>query len=297
MKSLVGSLWKVTRFVWNHPLNRADQLGAIGRLASWQAGSRLLRGPVILPFVDDTVLVMERGMTGATGNWYCGLHEHEEMLFVLRVLRPNDLFVDVGANIGSYTVLGAGVVGAQTVSFEPIPQTYKRLLRNIEVNHLAAKVEAHAIGVSDREGRLRFTDNLDTVNHVLNDVEKGPFTEIKVSTLDHVLAGRSPSLIKLDIEGHESAALRGAATILAQPSLLAVLLETNESGERYGVSHKEVTDVMAKAGFSPFQYLSDTNKLIPADAHCQNTIFIRDLESVRVRLAGARRFRLCNGEV
>lgn len=47
-------------------------------------------------------------MTGATGNWYCGLQEYEDMSFVLHALRPGDLFVDVGANIGSYSILAAG---------------------------------------------------------------------------------------------------------------------------------------------------------------------------------------------
>ena len=62
------------------------------------------------------------GMTGATGNVYCGLHEFEDMALVLHALRPRDLFVDVGANVGSYTVLGgqpARVALASNPSLEP----------------------------------------------------------------------------------------------------------------------------------------------------------------------------------
>jgi hypothetical protein len=50
------------------------------------------------------------GMTGATGNLYVGLHEFEEMAFLLHFLRPGDLFADVGANVGSYTILAAVAV-------------------------------------------------------------------------------------------------------------------------------------------------------------------------------------------
>lgn len=52
-------------------------------------------------------------MTGATGNIYVGLHEFEDMAFLLHVLRRTDLFVDVGANIGSYTILAGGAAGAK----------------------------------------------------------------------------------------------------------------------------------------------------------------------------------------
>lgn len=57
-------------------------------------------------WIEGARLMVRNGMTGATGNIYCGLHEFTDMSFVLHLLRPDDLFVDVGANIGSYTVLG-----------------------------------------------------------------------------------------------------------------------------------------------------------------------------------------------
>lgn len=102
------NLFRSVRFVWNHPLNRSARFAALGRVIRWQIASRLVPGPIALPFVKDTYLFATRGMTGATGNWYCGLHEYEDMSFVLHTLKPGDLFVDVGANIGSYSVLAAG---------------------------------------------------------------------------------------------------------------------------------------------------------------------------------------------
>ena len=59
-------------------------------------------------------------MTGATGNIYAGLHEFVDMAFCLHLLRSGDLFVDVGANIGSYTVLASKVAGANSVTLELI---------------------------------------------------------------------------------------------------------------------------------------------------------------------------------
>jgi hypothetical protein len=61
-----------------------------------------------------------KGLTGATGNWYCGLDAFEDMAFLLHFMREEDLFVDVGANIGSYTILAGNEVGAETIEIEPI---------------------------------------------------------------------------------------------------------------------------------------------------------------------------------
>src|SRR6478609_823915 len=99
------------RFIIRHPLNQRRRLAALMRFASWQLGSRVKTEHVI-PWVAGTKLVVRRGMTGATGNIYCGLHEFADMAFVLHALRPGDLFVDVGANIGSYTVLASAVCDA-----------------------------------------------------------------------------------------------------------------------------------------------------------------------------------------
>ncbi len=73
------------------------------RYLKWQIGSRLLPGAVHVPFVNDTVLVVTPGMTGATLNIYTGLHEFEDCGFLLHLLRCSDLFVDIGANVGVYT--------------------------------------------------------------------------------------------------------------------------------------------------------------------------------------------------
>jgi hypothetical protein len=106
------------RFIIDHPLSRGRKLANLSRFARWQIAARVARGPVAVQFVNSAQLFAIPGMAGATGNVYVGLHEFADMSFVLHFLRPNDLFVDVGANIGSYTVLASAAVGANCVSFE-----------------------------------------------------------------------------------------------------------------------------------------------------------------------------------
>ena len=206
----------------------------MARWLRWQLGSRLLPGAVLTPFVEEVYLLVRPGMTGATGNVYCGLHEFEDMALVLHALRPDDLFVDIGANVGSYSMLG-GAAGARVLAIEPIPRTFAWLTRNIAVNGLGEQVRALNLGLGRGEGRLRFTGGLDTVNHVLAEGElTGDALEVPVRTLDSVLDGQSPTLIKMDIEGFESEVLAGAVRTLADPGLLALMMERNGSGGGMG---------------------------------------------------------------
>lgn len=101
-------MWRLLRVVWHHPLNANGKVVAVWRVLRWQFASHLMPGLISLPDAQGTSLFAMRGMTGATGNWYCGLHEEDEMAFVLHLLRPDEHFVDVGANMDSYSVLHGG---------------------------------------------------------------------------------------------------------------------------------------------------------------------------------------------
>lgn len=289
------SLFAPLSFIWRHPLNRSGKFSAIARFVRWQLSSRLLPHSVALPFVNDTVLYVRRGMSGATGNWYCGLHEYRDMGFLLHFLRPGDLFLDIGANIGSYTVLAAGAVGADAIAVEPIPSTFESLENNIRLNRLGSKVSAKCVGLSDKSGILRFTSNLDTVNHVAIESEQNDVIEVPVMSVDELCDGRVPVLIKIDVEGHEKAVLLGAVKTLSSPALVGVIMETNSSGLRYGDTDDALFDIMKSHGFEAYAYSPADRKLINSIDGEGNTIFLRNIDTVTTRVSSAPRYKLING--
>jgi FkbM family methyltransferase len=296
------SLARLMRFVWMHPLNRGGRMQALSRFVRWQLASRLLpEARFALPFVNESSLLMRRGMTGATGNWYCGLDEADDMAFVVHLLRRGDLFVDIGANIGSYSILAAAGAGADAIAIEPIPATFDSLSRNITVSRLETRVRSCAKGLSRVAGTLRFTTTQDSVNHVLAEGEDAVSAEVPVITLDMLLEeseqSRAPTAIKIDVEGHELAVLEGAAKTLRSPDLKAVVMETNGSGARYGYSDEALIDIMKGHGFQPHTYTA-VGRTVRAAPHIQgtgNTIFLRDLPFVEQRLRSAPRVRLVTG--
>ncbi|MBD2187092.1 FkbM family methyltransferase [Pseudanabaena mucicola] len=236
---------KTWRFIRSHPLSSQNLPTALSRWLKWQIGSRILNFPVVIAFVGDSQLVVERGMTGATGNIYAGLHEFADMAFCLHLLRPDDLFVDVGANIGSYTIIASKVVRANSLALEPVPETFKRLQRNINLNDIASLVDARCCAAGLTHGSLMFSDSLDTMNKVVNKEYSGSSIEVPVKSLDSMLDNLQPTLIKIDVEGFEPTVIAGAVKTLLRDSLLAILIETVTP---------EIRETLQKSGFKEFRY-------------------------------------------
>lgn len=287
------SLLKTVRFLLQHPLGQEHPLAALERYGRWQLASRLGFGPSIVPFVEDAHLIVARGMTGATGNIYVGLHEYDDMAFVLHVLRPGDLFVDIGANIGTYTILASKVARAKTISVEPLPATFTHLENNIHYNRVRDLVESRNVGLAGERGSLLFSADMDTMNHIVDESYAGPSVRVDVLSLDELLGGREPLAMKIDVEGFERQVLSGGAKTLASPALQAIVIEVNEHERRYDQTGKTALDMLRDAGFGSYRYHARERRLTPSDERSAdgNYLFIRDAEFVQARVKSARRYR------
>lgn len=269
-------LYQTWKFISQHPLTRDHRLSALSRYARYQLVTRTRKSAVV-PWFCGTSLVVKRGMTGASGNIYCGLHEVADMAFFMHLLREGDLFLDIGANIGSYTLLASKVCGSDSIAFEPDPLTFSRLEANIEVNDLSLKVHAHRMALFDRCGEINFSVGGDTTNHI---IEGEGGQTVRCERLDDILKGRSPTAIKIDVEGAEIAVLRGAKQTLRSPSLLAV--------EAEGWA-PEVAALLGEAGLRPAYYdpFKRELSLTPGAINGGNALFVRDLKRLKVILMQA----------
>lgn len=297
------SLYKIARSIARHPLTCKNQFAAWLRFVTWQIGTRFLQYPLIIPWVGHSKLIVERGMVGATGNLYFGLHEFEDMAFLLHFLRDDDLFIDIGANIGSYTILAAAVSGSSVVAFEPVPTTYERLLANIQVNS-DLRVTALNEGLGARSGQLQFSSNLDAENHVIPIDSFSNANEsiiVKVNTLDETAKGLMPRMIKIDVEGFETEVIRGGLNTFSSPSLLAVLIELNGLGSRYGFSEDDIRKYFLDQNFFPYQYDPFSRTLSPIGCTkgniYGNTLYIREIDCVQKRVIEGIPFQILGQQI
>jgi len=148
-----------------------------------------------------------------------------------RLLRPGSYAVDVGANVGAYTLLMAECVGAKgrVAFFEPNPEVFKRLLYNLELNQLSSRVEGNPIALSSTAGTAKlYLPSVECRNRGVASMRAysevhDQAIEVDMDVLDHALhSWPRLDFLKVDAEGHDAAVLKGSSEMIERflPSLL-----------------------------------------------------------------------------
>jgi len=154
-----------------------------------------------------------------------------------------ETLVDVGANVGMYTIWAAATRKARVVAFEPEAQNYALLNRNIQLNDVASRVTAYCVGLSDRAGlsALHMADmSVGGSNHALGealDFEHKPmrtnFVQGSIAaTLDQLVSSGAvpvPNHVKIDVDGFEPRVIAGARETLKDARVKSLLVEINRN--------------------------------------------------------------------
>jgi FkbM family methyltransferase len=282
--TILNAVRDYIRLARSHPVSRRQPIRSMGRMLAWQCHSRLFHGPHEKRWIENSRLVIERGMTGATGNLYFGLHEFPDMAFLLHFLKPDDLFLDIGANVGTYSVLAGRVCKARVWSFEPDLVTASKLARNLAANEISNSTSIHRFALGEADGEIGFTAGLGAMNKVTSDPsEIGQSVQIR--RLDDVMDGQVPVMIKIDVEGHEDAVFAGSKATLSDHRLLAIEAETVSD---------ESDALLRGHGFEQRYYdpILRTLSRTPTAARANNRLYLRDPDTVQLRVREARTFNI-----
>ena len=164
--------------------------------------------------------------------YYLGFQDPIITIFLIRNLNKGDVFLDIGSNVGYYSLLAGNLVSStgSVYSFEPTPQVYSLLkintkkFPNIYTNQLALSNRAEVIDFIDYGIRFSVFNSLfkREVNFLKN---KGEVIKIKTDVLDKFCIKRNivPTIIKLDAEGSESIILEGSNLIIFKHRPLIIL--------------------------------------------------------------------------
>lgn len=170
----------------------------------------------------------------STLGYLLGTVEPQIQTLLPRICGPGDVVYDIGGNVGFFTVVLARIVGpeGEVVSFEPMPETFAALTHNVAINGFT-NVRPVGKAVSQRSETLRIgVSAYDSTHKVVGTSAVEEVVEVPGICLDDFVfeeGARPPRLVKIDVEGHEEAVLRGMRRVIAQyaPLILCEVHGTN----------------------------------------------------------------------
>lgn len=251
--------------IWMHPANRKAPSRALMRAIYWQITKRLIGHPSDISYHGMKLRCYPNSHSASRAVYFSGLPDYREMQFILDFLRPGDRFIDVGANIGLYTLLALSAVGPSgyVYAFEPNPTMVRILNESLQLNS-ADNVTVHAIGLADAEGVVAFaTTGDDCTAHIVEQSASSARIEIPIGRLDRILDTVPYAMAKFDIEGYEPFAIRGASRFLQQHNPPVMLIEMAGYSERYGITTPDFIAELDKLGYFTAVYHPDTHELQP----------------------------------
>jgi FkbM family methyltransferase len=230
---------------------------------------------------------------------HCIDFESVEREFVNAFLRPGDIFVDVGANVGLFTLVAASRVGSlgRVLAFEPTAETFERLTSNVQLNGFT-NCSLHRLALSDSNREMyifqsaRGYDSSNSFAKAWGEAN-GASEKVQAVTWDsfseqHGLKGRV-AMMKIDVEGWETFVLRGGASSLAQPDAPVLQVEfCDGAAEAAGSSCRDLYHLLESFNYRMFTFAPVAKQLVPAPLRDKypylNLFAVKDLGKANARL-------------
>jgi FkbM family methyltransferase len=222
MAAVITDAQRVIKHVWSHPANDGKRWQALLRAARFQIRGRVFGRRTLARLGDESAVWAYLHRTGTSRVVYGNPPDYPEMLLWRSVLRPGDLFVDVGANVGSYAIWAAEC-GARVIALEPAEDTFCLLRENISLNGYS--VQAIQAAAGEACGVARFTKGRDCVNQF----DSEGSTQTRVVTIDSVIGDCTVVGMKVDVEGFEFNVLVGCKRALAERRIRLIQIEWNSA--------------------------------------------------------------------
>jgi len=206
---------------------------------------KIIPKSLILPIIEGPLKGKKWIVNSSNFAYYLGNFKNVQMNIVKDLLHNGDIFYDIGANVGIYTLLSSEKVGNPgiVVAFEPLPANVRILNKHIQMNK-CTNVRVIECALSNVSGNCLFFEHPD---NTMGSISKNGNLEVPTLTLDSVVAdgiAPPPDLIKMDVEGAESIVLRGGLDVLRNycPTLLISLHSDQQ--------RKECIDLLQGLGYS-----------------------------------------------
>ncbi len=220
---------------------------------TWRHDFRVIKRDSVLWLLDHRNFVDRQ--LGVFGGF-----EPKQRTYLFSLLdKPADIFLDIGANFGLYTVLASHMNVAERVcAFEPGPRNRAQLFANLYLNRMTEKVGVYPQAVSDIDGviTMQLDPETSTGTSRIGQVD-GVGTEVMCARLDSLIDADSQHVIlKIDIEGHELQALNGMTNLLTR-NFCALQIEVFEP------NRQAVAAFMKSIGYGEINRIGDDSYYMP----------------------------------
>jgi len=277
-------LLNILKFIAYHPLTKRGYISAIWKFTSWQFLIRLN----ILKTVSINNLVKfkaVKGVVNSSGIYYVTLMEYNEMRALFQYCRKDDVLMDVGANIGTYSIFLSYLTGCKSFGFEPDISNYSLLKANIELNDVSKLVKIHNLALADKPGEIGFESGKDAISHI----NVASNNIVKCTSLDFFCHNNNvfPSIVKVDVEGFESLVFEGFLETLnsfSKPEVM--LIELRGHGNKYGYDEKQLFNNLLHLGYTALtiNFNPDTSSKIVTTYSKGDFFFVRNVTNFMSRL-------------
>ncbi|GAB3195578.1 FkbM family methyltransferase [Pontibacter aydingkolensis] len=282
-------MYSSLRILLSSPYNKKHPIFAIKRFITWKFIRAARLKDIKVNFWGDRVFLINYDSFQSMWLMYNYIVDWEEFNLIKAYVRPHDQIVDIGTNMGFYSIwMSKFLTSGNVHSFEPDHMNYNRLIKNIELNSLNDVIIANNTALSNLSGLMNFTIGLDGENHIAQSEESESIL-VETLTLDSYADKNNLSnfsYVKIDVEGFEKDVLEGARNLLAHQRIDIIQLEINDSLKNSGTSVVELLEQLQNYNYILCNYNFTSNSVHPIEysASRENYFAVNNINSVNRRL-------------
>jgi len=278
----------------SHRVARRQPISVLLRFAKAEIINGWFGYPFLYAHDFGVVLIVQKGHHATRGHYFFGLHEFQDESFAINFLRKGELFIDIGANLGVFSIMVAATTDARVIALEPSPSSSHVFKQHMALNNLVDRVTLVEACAGEAASDVFIKNSVDQDNFVFLERNNSQPDHVKIPMvkIDAVIDADVPCLMKMDVEGFEMQALKGATRLLKNQNLQAIIIEIAGLSHRFGINPDDIHKFIADFGFRPVTYDPLTRRLTstaPNSPLANNTIYVRDLDVARERLSKAPR--------
>lgn len=244
--------------ILSHPLNRNYYLKTLVRVVTWKINQFTFKKPLIVEIEKGIRCLCYPDSAFGSLIVYMKLPEYQEMKFALKVIEEDSIFIDVGANIGIYSLLAASKIKSGKVyAFEPVNKVILNFKENIRLNNFGSKVSVFNKVISEKSGKEPYVFEKVSEISAIGSGKTGNHSLVKSMSLDDFISKekiKNIDFLKIDVEGAEMKVLSGARRLLSEGWIKYLLLEVNKKSVRYGYVPSDLVNYLNKFGYKTFKF-------------------------------------------